>query len=1474
MNVLNNSPLPSARRAPFKTIAFGLSLVTLACSSVPRTATRAGSSESERPDRASEALSPAVRAMVPGGMSGGLIDARARSRRKSAPTPPTFEVRHSLRNVTSRPLREIARPPQKGAALREIPMEPGPGADLPRLPLKADPVLQTRAQPNMPSPIQNFEGTGNENSVQPADTTMAIGPNHVFQWVNLSFQVFDKSGVSLAGPFDGNTLFTDLGGDCAAINGGDIIVLYDQLADRWVLTQLAPAIFGAHGNHQCIAVSAGGDPLGSYYLYDYLYSESALNDYPKFGVWPDAYQMTVREFGDGFTMTVTAFDRQAMLAGQPLTAIFVSLHNPTFDGLLPAYLDGPIPPPGTVFDQNGMVTSAPPELLMGVGSPGTDGSPATVIHVYQFHPDFAAPAKSTFTGPSDLPIADFNAVPFFSGVPQPPPGQAIEALGWVLYRLPYRNYGTHESVVMYHDVMDAAGRVLPRWYEIRDPYGVATVHQQATFGPDDGVYRWMGSIAMDALNDIAVGFSVSDATSTFPGIRYAGRLASDPPGELTQGEAELIPGVGSFEGHRWGDYSTMDIDPSDDCTFWYTQMYVAEAGLSNWFTRVGSFKFPGCVAPQLGTIEGTVTDGTSPIAGAHIVVTGGGGGGGGHTDAAGHYSFQLPAGSHGLTATKYGYVPGAATVSITAGGDTVQDFVLSPAPTVSVGGTVTDASGAEWPLYARIVITTPEGPTSTVFADPVTGQYATTLFASANYNFTVTAVSPGYLPGGGPVPLVARPSDATADWTLAIDPIACNAPGYSGSPCTAGPGGLLVGNVLDANTGNGVNGSTVANLQAGSPSTTTFPTPDDPGQPDGFYILYADAGSVSLQASHERYTSQTRSTTVVSHDAVRLDFTLPAGLLDASPRPLSTRLDPGGAVDLTLQIANSGGVDASFQLRELTVPGQTSSSLPGDRLFADPARASAAVARVPRGRLDLPNAKGLSVMPGAPPRVPPLLAGNVLNSYPTQIAGGWGIAFNTDATDFWVSNRSVAGGDDREYRYLTDGTLTGDSIDDSVWMTAIGEFAGDGAFNARTGMLWRLDVGGDNCIHELDPIARVATGNTICGSPWTAVSQRGLAYDVTTDTYYVGGWNEGVIYHVDSTGAVLESTFVGIPISGLAYDPTRRHLFALTNHGAPPLSVFDVFVFDARHQMNLIGGFNITQNGQPVSDFLSNGGAGLEIDCDGHLWAIDQVGQLIWEVQSGESNICAFNDIPWLSEDVVGGTVSAGSSFPVVCTFDSSGLSAGLRLGQLKVSTDTPYAVAAVPVDLTVRFSDVSDTNPFEAFIYAAAGAGVMPGCDAASFRFCPAALVTRADMAGFILRGVHGADFVPEAYAGAFLDVHAGDFNADYIQSFFDEGYTVGCGGGNFCPSSVHTRGQTAVFILRGEHGPSYVPPPCASTHVFDDVPCPPTPEAPFGDWIGQLYVEGITAGCGGNNFCPDAGIPNQQMAVFLVKAFGLPHL
>src|SRR5262245_29175706 len=791
------------RRTMTRTLALataaGLLFTSLACSSLSRP------KSAVRRDTQTRSAG-AKRGLVPGSGSEGEFEILPGTR------IPSIGARHSIHNVTSRPLAQIARPPQPppGGPLRDIEMEEGPDASRPPAPLRPDPVLQSRAGAGMPTPEINFEGVNNVNHVQPADTTMAIGPNHVFQWVNLAFQVFDKAGNSLAGPFDGNTLFTDLGGDCAAVNGGDIIVLYDQFADRWILTQLAPAIFGAHGNHQCIAVSTGADPLGTYYLYDYLYGD-ALNDYPKFGVWPDAYYMTVREFGGkgGFTMTVTAFDRNAMLAGQSFTAVFVSLNNGGFDGLLPAYVDGPNPPPGTVLNPDGTAVESPEEILMGVDPQGVAG-PNAVIHMYKMHPDFTTPANSTFSGPVDFPIADYNPVSFFQGVPEPG-GGSVEALGWILYRLPYRNFGTHESLVLYHDANDEEQRVLPRWYEFRDPYGEPIVYQQGTYAPDDGVNRWMGSIAMDGNGNIAVGYGVSDETATYPGIRYAGRLATDPLNELSQGEAELIAGQGTFLGSRWGDYSMMAIDPSDDCTFWYTHMYLGEPGQSNWQTRIASFKYPSCFAPGYGTVEGTVTDGTGPLEGVRVRVTGSIGGGGGVTDAAGHYAFDLPAGNYSLTAAKYGFSPSTEPgVVVSVGGQTNQDFTLSTAPSENVSGTVTDGSGAGWPLYAKIVITATGAPTFTVFTDPVTGAYALPLVTGNTFKFAVSAVAQGYSVGGGNLQLdPVGGQGVVANWTLSVNPTTCDAPGYDAS-CQPGPGGLVVGNVLDANTSLGLNGATVA----------------------------------------------------------------------------------------------------------------------------------------------------------------------------------------------------------------------------------------------------------------------------------------------------------------------------------------------------------------------------------------------------------------------------------------------------------------------------------------------------------------------------------------------------------------------------------------------------------------------------------------------------------------------------------------
>ena len=229
-----------------------------------------------------------------------------------------------------------------------------------------------------------------------------------------------------------------------------------------------------------------------------------------------------------------------------------------------------------------------------------------------------------------------------------------------MYRLAYRNFGDHESLVLNHTVLaDGTDRAGIRWYEVRSPGSSPSIYQQSTYAPADGGYRWMGSIAQDSAGNTALGFSVSSGT-VYPSIRYTGRLANDPLGTLPQGEATIIDGTGSQTGTgaRWGDYSMLGIDPVDDCTFWYTQEYMQTTSGAGWQTRVASFKFPGCQL-QTGTLMGVVRDNVSsnPVSGAQIVATFGPT----YTvstvsGAAGIYAVALAPGTYTVTASAYGYL--------------------------------------------------------------------------------------------------------------------------------------------------------------------------------------------------------------------------------------------------------------------------------------------------------------------------------------------------------------------------------------------------------------------------------------------------------------------------------------------------------------------------------------------------------------------------------------------------------------------------------------------------------------------------------------------------------------------------------------------------------------------------------------------------------------------------------------------------
>ena len=532
---------------------------------------------------------------APANVAGQLASA-ASAQGKDTRYPNGVRVIEEVAHVTSPPVRDL--PPIEPVVSDRIENESADNLDPVGMgPSLVDTVVQDFFGPLvMPTPIVNFDGIDRTISFcncLPPDTNGDVGPNHYVQWVNLAFRIWDKAGNPLTPSMAGNTLFTPLGGQCATQNNGDPIALYDPLADRWFLSQfLSSAPYG-----MCIAVSTTPDPTGSYNLYHFNFGSTYFYDYEKYGVWPDGYYFSANAFNDtsigpAFYPAAGVFERDKMLLGQPARYIEINPGN-YYGNLLPSDLDGTTPPPA----------GAPNYFASTSGT-------STNFHLWRFFTDWTTPTNSHMDGPFNMAVAPIDPN-LCNGsrncLPQPGTAVRLDALGnRLMYRLAYRNMGTYETLLSNQTVdengLDHAGI---RWYEVRDPATSPYIYQQGTFAPDAD-HRWMGSMAMDAAGNIAMGYSVTSST-VFPSLRYAGRLAGDPLGQMAQGEGTMIAGTGSQTSgtSRWGDYSNVSIDPSDDCTFWVTNEYYATTSAANWRTRIGSFKFPGCVAGPQPTPTGT-----------------------------------------------------------------------------------------------------------------------------------------------------------------------------------------------------------------------------------------------------------------------------------------------------------------------------------------------------------------------------------------------------------------------------------------------------------------------------------------------------------------------------------------------------------------------------------------------------------------------------------------------------------------------------------------------------------------------------------------------------------------------------------------------------------------------------------------------------------------------------------------------------
>jgi len=454
-----------------------------------------------------------------------------------------------------------------------------------------------RGLSNTPPPSVSFEGINNFQGALPPDIEGAVGPYHYVQVVNSAFAIYDKTGTRLHGPVATNSLWGGFGGPCQTNNSGDAIFLYDQEADRFVLTQFAVN----NAQSVCFAVSTTGDPLGTYFLYEL--ATVRFPDYYKLGVWTDpdnnAYYMGTNT-GASRQYDIYAIDRESLLNGQePRSAQFFQ----NFPNLLmPADQDGHMPAPKgspglfyTILDEGDSYFSNPP--------PANDS-----IELYEFSVDWETPGNSSITliesfGPPEITEFIWTVCGFFNSncLTQPGTSRRIDSGSWwPMQRFQYRNFGSYEMLLgtWTVDVLANGNQAAPRWFELRKPSGGEwSVYQEGTQAPDTA-NRWEPSISMNGNGDIGLVYNVVDAANNIrPGIRYAGRQETDPTGVLRP-EASLIEatGVQTSTSNRWGDYASMDVDPYDDCTFWFTSEYIQTTGSANWRTRIGSFRFPGCVS--------------------------------------------------------------------------------------------------------------------------------------------------------------------------------------------------------------------------------------------------------------------------------------------------------------------------------------------------------------------------------------------------------------------------------------------------------------------------------------------------------------------------------------------------------------------------------------------------------------------------------------------------------------------------------------------------------------------------------------------------------------------------------------------------------------------------------------------------------------------------------------------------------------
>jgi hypothetical protein len=466
------------------------------------------------------------------------------------------------------------------------------------------------------TPLINFDGLDNSDNtdgrVTPPDPAGDVGPNHYVQAVNCMLQVFSKTGTSLYGPVATSTLWTGFSGNWSGHNDGDAVVMYDEIADRWIISQFAVdcGTYPNYTEYELVAVSQTADPTGAYYRYAFKFDY--MPDYPKMGVWRDGYYIAANRFNTNNSSSpaigaaIGVLERDKMLAGDP-TAQMIYYKAETLGGsgsglgsdcfsMLPGDCDGTFAPAGT------------PNYFSYVNDDSWGGNDE--LRIWSLKPDWTTPANSVCSYVTALPVAAFAIFPSYA-ISQKGVSLKLDDLSdRLMHRMQYRNMGSYESMVTCHTVNSGSNIAGVRWYEMRKNGSTWSLYQQGTYAFADSKSRWLGSIAMNGSGDIALGYTLS-GSSDYPSIYFTGRKANDPLGNMTVAESPIKVGSASMSGaDRWGDYAMMSVDPVDNKTFWHTNQYVGTYGGSYpWATRIASFVFSN--TPIITSLPATNITGTS-----------------------------------------------------------------------------------------------------------------------------------------------------------------------------------------------------------------------------------------------------------------------------------------------------------------------------------------------------------------------------------------------------------------------------------------------------------------------------------------------------------------------------------------------------------------------------------------------------------------------------------------------------------------------------------------------------------------------------------------------------------------------------------------------------------------------------------------------------------------------------------------------